>query len=296
MSDSIGKIAYSCPFVPAELIAALGFLPNRITPSCDFPKQHFTASEGVCPYVADFLNTLLNVPNLSAAIFTTLCDQMRRAADIFILNSSVPTFVLNVPKTRQGSIGEKIYRSELYRLCDFLQRLSGKTFSQSLLIEAMLKRNTVPKQTDANKIPLAIVGGPLRQQDLKILSYIEQLGAGIVFNATENGERGICRSFDLQKVKINPMNELADAYLNGIYDVSQRPNDEFYNWFKSNLIAKSVKAIILWRYLWCDLWHGETQKLKSLGLPVLELDCADNTNQSYERIKTRLGAFMEMLK
>ena len=50
------KIIYTCPYVPAEWIAAHGLQPNRVIPSAAEPIGSIFRIEGVCPFVRAFVN------------------------------------------------------------------------------------------------------------------------------------------------------------------------------------------------------------------------------------------------
>jgi hypothetical protein len=63
------------------------------------------------------------------------------------------------------------------------------------------------------------------------------------------------------------------------------------------LAARHVRGIILHRYVWCDLWHAEGQRLKQWSpTPVLELDVGPDDTAAPNRIQGRIEAFLEMLK
>src|SRR4030042_1583395 len=125
---------------------------------------------------------------------------------------------------------------------------------------------------------------------------IEQSGGRIVLDATETGERGMCTFFDRRRLNDEPLIELADAYFNGIHDVSRRPNDEFYRWLIRKLIEVDVRGIIFRRFLWCDLWHAELARLKEqIKLPVLDIDVTGDDDNKH-REGNRIGAFLETLK
>ena len=247
------KVIYTCPYVPAEWIAAHGLKPCRIVPHSNGTNSCMVRTEGLCPFVRDFINNLSN-ENDCIAVFTTLCDQMRRGYDIVSTRLETPAFLLNVPSTWQTVASQKLYLDELKRLGKFLVELGGKTPSNEILSETMLEYEKARKSilemryklsaiqfaetleqfgeegptsvfgnisdnsSHRKGIPLAIVGSPLLRQDFEILELTEQLGGRIVFNATENGERGLCGSFNQRKLKDNPFLELTDTYFNTIQD------------------------------------------------------------------------------
>jgi len=151
-----------------------------------------------------------------------------------------------------------------------------------------------PPPTDS--VPLALVGGPLPEEDFEILDLIEQAGGRVVLDATEGGERTLPPPFDADRTRADPLGELADAYFLRIPGVFRRPNDPLYEWLRRELAAREVRGILFRRYLWCDLWHAELYRLRQCTrLPVLELEVVCDDSSSQSRTLSRLEAFLEML-
>jgi benzoyl-CoA reductase/2-hydroxyglutaryl-CoA dehydratase subunit BcrC/BadD/HgdB len=329
----IKKIVYTCPYIPAELIAAYGLQPSRIIPDSGGIDSIISGVEGFCPYVKGFINYLSAEKDYCGIVVTTVCDQMRRGFDIIVHQFNNPCFLMNVPSTWQTLSSQKLYLDELKRLGRFLIRLGGKEPANDSLSEIMFEYDTARKIllesrddlsavqfaeaiaefgrngpnrhiynfTQSNYhltgVPLAIIGGPMTRECYKNLDLIEQSGGRIVFNATETGERGLCTPFDRRNLRENPLMELANAYFYGIQDASRRPNSELYKWLKQELIARKVRGIIFHRNLWCDIWHAELQRLKDwAGLPVLDIDSTGDGELSLNRNQNRIRAFLEMLQ
>lgn len=325
------RIIYTCPYVPAEWIAAHLLQPCRVMPTSAGRTGTFEQTEGLCPFVRAFINEALRCKGASGVIVTTVCDQMRRAFDIISAGCKSPTFLMNVPNTWQNPAVKQLYLDELKRLGQFLCRLGGNSPSNDALVKTMLEyendRNSIyaarsslssrqysqaiaefnaggrcdidhidKKDHVTNGIRLAIVGGPLLGQDFEIFDVIEQAGGDIVLDATETGERGLCQVFDLDKLTHDPLAELARAYFDGIRDASRRPNNRLYDWLERELAARKVRGLILRRYVWCDIWHGELYRLKQvMKLPVLDID-VNGEEQLSGRIISRIQAFLETLQ
>ncbi|MBN1362799.1 MAG: 2-hydroxyacyl-CoA dehydratase [Sedimentisphaerales bacterium] len=264
--------------------------------------------QGVCPFVRNFVADALARSGPAALVMTTVCDQMRRAFDVVTGAGAVPAFLLNVPSTWQSVAVRRLYLDELDRLSGFLVRAGGVRPSDGQLIDIMIARESephglkpiLPVATRGLRthptILVALVGGPLCQEDIAILDLVAEFGGYVVLDATESGAAGTRRRFDRRRLREEPLLELADAYLDGIHDVARRPNDEFYAWLLRELAASDARAVIVYRHLWCDLWHAEVERLREKsGLPVLDLDTGDGDAIGSGRTRTRLGAFMEML-
>ncbi len=327
------KIIYTCPYVPAEWIEAHGLKPARVTPNAAGPAAAVIQREGVCPYVRAFINELIEDKGADGIIVTTLCDQMRRGFDILARRSDVPVFLMNVPNTWQNVGVQKLYIDELGRLGKFLIRLGGKSPSDENLTNIMLAYDTarasiraaggylparkyaevittfgrdgpgeeftdiIKQELQVEGVPLAIVGGPLMRQDFDIFDIAEQSGGCVVLDATETGERSMCPPFDRRRLRDEPLMELASAYFGGIQDVSRRPNSGLYKWLKGELESRGARGIIFHRYLWCDMWHAELQRLKDwTNLPVLDVDSTGYDDTHRQRTANRIRAFLEMLK
>jgi len=321
-------VVYSCPFIPAEWITSHGLNASRITPSIDMIAPYRTG-EGICPYVIRFINHIL-VNQPYAVIITTVCDQMRRGADWIEIESDIPVFLFNVPSTWQTRQATGLYSDELKRLGRFLVRLGGTVPSSDELKRIMKQydrvrmrfRNTwdkIPPRVYAEKlselhrdgpgsirlqrkpsnldgIPLALLGGPLPESDFFIFDIIEESGGRVVLNGTENGERTLPDKFDLKNMEDDPFKELVRAYFGSIPDVSRRPNTALYQWLKREVEQRGIKGIIVRYYSWCDLWHGEVQRLKDLNLcPVAAINISGSEPGAIEHITTRIEAFIEQL-
>lgn len=264
---------------------------------------------------------------------TTVCDQMRRAFDILVRKCQLPAFLMNVPSTWQSFESQRLYIDELKRLGRFLTKLGGNSPSNNALAKVMLEYDSARKailaareylsarryaeaiaslyrdgpdktpdsptstESSVDGIHLAIIGGPLMKQDFDLFDVIEQSGGRVVLDATETGERGLCAPFDRRRLHDEPLMELADAYFIGINDASRRPNSGLYKWLQQKIASRTVQGIIFRRYVWCDLWHAEVQRLKDWSnLPVLDIDTGGDNDNERQRTANRIRAFLEMLQ
>ena len=326
-------IIYTCPYVPAEWIAAHGLRASRLLLDHAESDSALTRTEGICPFVRSFIGEVMKNKRAAGVVVTTVCDQMRRAFDILVRKCSLPAFLMNVPNTWQSFESQKLYIDELKRLSRFLTGVGGNPPLNDALAEIMLKYDTarasilvardyLSARQYANAIAalgrdgpdktfdyvtaaepviggvrLAIIGGPLMKQNFDLFDMIEQSGGQIVLDATETGERGLCARFDRRRLRDEPLMELADAYFGGIRDASRRPNSELYKWLEREIASRQVRGIIFRRYLWCDMWHAELGRLKEFSdLPVLDIDTAGDNDVERQRTENRIRAFMEMLQ
>ena len=326
-------IIYTCPYVPAEWIAAHGLRPSRVIPDSVGSVFSLAGREGVCPYVRGFIAEVTKSDREDAVVMTTVCDQMRRAFDIVTRKCELPAFLMNVPNTWQSPAAKELYTDELRRLGRFLVRHGGKSPSNDALAAIMLEYDIARKSVLAERenlsarkyaeriaafgrggpdavisgdkeslepvagVPLAIIGGPLMKQEFRIFDIVAESGGRIVLDASETGERGMCAPLDAEGLREDPLSELARSYFGGIADASRRPDSELYDWFERELLARDVRGIIFRRYVWCDMWHAQLGRLKDvIDLPVLDIDTAGDFEGEENRTAGRIDAFLEMLQ
>lgn len=317
-------VAYSSPFVPPEWIAAHGLQPRRVLPA----RATGGLPQGVCPFAQAFMEDLAQ-HEYAAAVLTTTCDQMRRAPENQIAPPRCPMFLMNVPAT-QSQNAKQLYLDELRRLGEFLVEQGGTAPSHEHLSSIMrqydlarhelrnreqqltarglveslfsvgssnglcLRQSSIVNRQSA--ICLALVGGPLTEEDLALLDLVEDHGGRVVLNATECGTRTLPASFDPEAMRRSPLAELARAYFDVIPDAFRRPDDLLYEYLRRELAGRDVQGIVLVRQVWCDLWHAQAQRVRGeLGLPLLDLDisCGGAAGAS---LATRVGAFLEALR
>jgi len=326
------RILYTSLYVPDVWIGLHGFFASRVIPAGVNSRPGALDGQGVCPFTRSFVADVMAASDVAGIVMTTVCDQMRRASEIVTQECDIPAFLMNVPSTWQSETSRQLYRDEMNRLSDFLVALGGQrprdnTYDRALLeydrirtsLLAMEKKLSPRRFAEVvddfqetcvfrpyvtadapavsrQGIRIALVGGPRRREDMALFDLVAESGGYVALDASENGIRSFCRPFDHDRVAEDPFGELADAYFDGIVDVSRRPNDPFYEWLGARLKERDVAGIILHRYLWCDLWHAEVERIRQrFGLPVLDLDLDGEDLLTDARTHTRIAAFMEML-
>lgn len=327
-AKNVGRILYSCPFVPMEWIAAHGLHPARILPG-EAGANTSPYSQGTCSFLAGILDEIERDGDFSGAVFTTVCDQMRRAPECLHRAKSDRSFLLNVPSTWKTDASRNLYISELQRLGRFLVRSGGASPTSEVLARVMLeydgKRTSLlslrdkldPRRfTEAlanfhgsgdveieaeyigykrSGTPIALLGGPLTRSALSLFEVISMAGGHVALDGTETGERTLPRPFLRDKLEEDPLQEMADAYFGHIPDTSRRPSDDLYGWIDREVEARAIQGVILVRHLWCDNWHGEVGRLREhLEVPLLEIDLGGA--EPVVRNRTRVQAFMEILR
>jgi len=291
------------------------------------------ASMGICPYARAFADSIGTSSEADAVVTTTICDQMRRMADIMSARSSLPHFLLNLPSTWKHEGPQRLYRTELARLGLFLSSLGGVTPSREKLAEVMISfddarqrlRSLRPSVTGAafmtmmanfhengpfgagdrampqspRGLPLAVIGGPAMSFFFPLFEFIEHHGSLIVLDGTDTGERSFPAPFDMEKLNDDPFEEMASAYFTTIPHPFRRPDSHLHSWLEREIPGRGVKGVILLRHTWCDIWHAEVMPIREkLHVPLLDLEL---NNEDYDgtglcsRTANRIQAFLEVL-
>ena len=315
-----GAIAYSSPFIPAEWIAAHGWVASRRRPAGG------SAEEGVCRHAAGF--SALAGPDVRAMVFATTCDAMRRGAEIGT-DGRIPRFLFHVPATWQGVGAHALYREELKRLGRFLERLGGCAPSGAALAEQMDRyergrevllgrRGDQSSRSHAEEagrfhaageipqgaptagrapggVPLLLLGSPLRDDDLGLLDLLDGAGGWVAVDGSEFGEREWPRRYDRRRMAEEAFDELADAYFGHIPAIFRRPNSGFFEWLAKTRRETPAKGIVFAAHAWCDLWRAELPRIRDAGgLPVLAIGLVGE-GSAQGALTTRVQAFLEML-
>ncbi|MCP4605165.1 MAG: 2-hydroxyacyl-CoA dehydratase [Proteobacteria bacterium] len=319
------RLVYSSPFIPAEWIAAHGLTPCFLRPRGSDAGGPVEDRAGVCAYMRGFINEAVSDLETDGIIVTTVCDQMRRSVDLLCNHLEKPLFLMHVPATWQTPVAHQYYISELRRLGTFLVYMGGNEPTKAELVstmeayergrasivanpslmhgvaftDALTKYFLTARIPDtqskvAKGIPIAVVGGHLSHIDCQIFTLIEEQGGAIVLDGTENGERALPGRFDRRRLREEPLSVLAEAYFAHIPDVFFRPNTNFFSWLKKEVRIRDVKGVVLVRYIWCDCWHAEVQRIRDwLDVPVIDIDLTGE--DCTLRSSTRIQAFMETL-
>jgi benzoyl-CoA reductase/2-hydroxyglutaryl-CoA dehydratase subunit BcrC/BadD/HgdB len=324
------RVLYSCPFVPAEWIGAHGMQPSRILARPWSGSGSGGPRAGVCPHAWAFMQTVRCEPAAGAAVFTTTCDQMRRASEWLARETALPIFLMNVPSTWQTPAAERLYISELERLGRFLVGLGGRAPSRETLAHVMREyqdcrqalrdaRGSISPKRYAKAlasfhrdgtvevgsgmarrasrgIPVALVGGPLMSHHFGMFDLIEEAGGYVALDGTRTGERTLPAAFDRRQLADEPFLSLVEAYLGSIPDAFQRPNSPLYRWLERGISERGIRGLILCHYTWCDIWHAELARMKEWGKAAV-LGLVLGADEEVEgHTASRIESFLEMLR
>ena len=293
------------------------------------PDQPTALPEGVCAFAQE-MASVARAHVEAAVVFTTACDQMRRAADAVAAEASSRQFIFNLPATWQSPAARRLYHAEMTRLGKFLEKLGGQAPTAERLVAVIrdyearraalrhfIQHHSARQAAEAVRgyfgfgnslgqepserggglagVPLAIVGGPLLPWQWPLFDAIESAGGSVVLNATEPGERTLLPPLPQPSAR-SPLEALADHYCEHAVDVFHRPNSRLYEWLGTRLTERRVRGIVLWIHVGCDLWRAEAASFReAFGLPVLVLDTHE-VHAGGLRDSNRLAAFIESLQ
>lgn len=289
------RILHSSPHIPGKWIAAHGFDPRALLPSVGGTGDDGLPAEGICAYARCWMRAALAEPDAAGIVVARTCDQMRRIFEILHAQSRVPCLLFDLPATWQSAQARRQYAGELERLGRFLLDLGGRRPSEPDLREAMSQpkagRAPGPDAAGSPLIPLALAGAHPIAEDALWLRMCEERAGRIVIDLTlPEGPR-----FD-RRAAGDPFEELADGCFDAIEEIFQRPNSRFYRRLDRELRRAAVKGLVIRRYLWCDLWHAEIERLRQWApVPVLDLEMSGGVEADRHRLSTRIQSFMEMV-
>jgi len=282
----------------------------------------------VCPYAWSFVCAAQEGGAGDAVIVTTMCDQMRRAAEWIERDTDLPLFLMNLPSTWRTATAEKMYIAELERLGRFLVRLGGVApapeklatimrdyddkrtalraawgrLSPRQFFEAVLMFNREGRlelddgDWEPRGVPIAMISGPAPPYYGQLLGLIEAAGGMVVLDGTETGERTLPAPFDRRHLRTEPFLELVQGYFGSIPDAFRRPNSMLYEWLKHEIDARGIRGIIFHYFTWCDMWHAEAGRMKQwAGVPLLAIS-GGMEDQFPGHTASRVESFIETLQ
>jgi benzoyl-CoA reductase/2-hydroxyglutaryl-CoA dehydratase subunit BcrC/BadD/HgdB len=139
------KVVVTSPWVPCEWIEAHGHEPVGVWSLRD--PARVAVAEGVCA-IAQRSRSLADADPSRAVVFTTSCDQMRRAGDAAAEAPGARSFLFNLPATWQTTVARRLYHQEVQRLGRFLEHLGGRA-PTALELTAVMRRYDRRRQSIA---------------------------------------------------------------------------------------------------------------------------------------------------
>ena len=236
--------------------------------------------------VEDFTGNTVTIENLNKSIH--IINEKRRAlARLYNCRKSefVPISGRDVLLIMQIAFFDDPERlaAQVNRLCDELEkRIEEK--------QAVCKK-------DAPRI--LITGTPLAVPNWKMHNIIESSGGIIVCEENCTGTRYFSHDVKEDNATIDDAVEaLTDRYMNNIHCACFTPNEERLDDIIRLAKEYDVDGVVSLNLKFCNLYATENyfveRRLKEAGIPCLSLE-TDYTDSDAEQLRTRVGAFLEML-
>lgn len=160
-------IGYLCSFVPAELIAAAGFLPVRITgnPRVELSKAAEYIEPNLCPYVSNCFELIIDnrYKLLDGIVLSAACDAVERVYGMlsFYKKADFLHFI-HVPHTVTVS-SKNFYKQELEMFAKKMETSFGISLSDEKIRNAIKLYNEnkelIKKFYGLRKIPNPVIKG-----------------------------------------------------------------------------------------------------------------------------------------
>jgi benzoyl-CoA reductase/2-hydroxyglutaryl-CoA dehydratase subunit BcrC/BadD/HgdB len=276
-----------------------------------------------------------NQEKFVAIVGSTGCDMARRMFDVISELTDIPVYLFNNPRTDKPRIfydeidwlvGElenlskkkfspKVLETEIQRWEEARNRyrvyaqkraqnpslISTTNFQQVAMnyhkgdIE-LSEFPSCPFPTGgggnrwvADKPRVYLLGSPFPYEAHQILELLElNLRIAGDFNC------GISRFLNIN-IKEKNLNGIKDAYYNQPPCIFKRPNKQFYEFVGTQIKQLECKGIIAWTLDYCDIYEFELKRIERIfQLPVLRIR-SNLSFQNLNQLKTRIGAFAEML-
>ncbi|MFH1032540.1 MAG: double-cubane-cluster-containing anaerobic reductase [Chloroflexota bacterium] len=145
---------------------------------------------------------------------------------------------------------------------------------------------------------ILVSGSPMAIPNWKLHHILETSGAVVVCEESCTGTRHFAELVKHGKSLEEQIKNLAERYMN-IHCACFTPNDERLDDIVN--LAKEYQAdgIIHYNLLFCHTYASEAVKvekrLKEAGIPLLRVE-TDYSDEDMGQLKTRIGAFLEMIK
>lgn len=164
-------------------------------------------------------------------------------------------------------------------------------------LDTRVKNNVSVFSKGAKRILLT--GTPLSIPNWKLHHIIETLGGAVVCEEMCTGIRYYEKCVDESGKTLDEMiTNLTERYMGAIHCACFTPNKERIDDIKRLVKEYNADGVIDVNLKFCNIYDIEgffvERELNAAGIPVLGIE-TDYTDQDAEQLKTRIGAFIEML-
>ncbi len=325
-------IGYLCLRVQVELIEALEAVPLRIAPRDGFDIYDFG---GIRPDGCSFCRMLPSLlkewhyPNLRAVIGGACCDQMRRLTDTLRSRLGIPIILFGAPRTWDTE-GDYFF-SEMMRAFEELADIIGNSIDVSKIESAISARNRLKGKVSEMRTQGIISASLLHRlaaspchpemlmefleglnqspvnngDNIRLMlagsipgiwetAAIEERNAVITADVTCLGDRAF---HSIVAKTDNPLKALYRAYVEENLCPHRRPIHPLIDYIRELAASRKIDGIVYLTLKYCHPWDLNAKRMKTefAEYPFLQVD-DDFTSPAVGSFRTRVGAFVEMLK
>lgn len=161
-----------------------------------------------------------------------------------------------------------------------------------LLKQFLEKADDLPKQDGVR----LYVSGTIAD-NTQLYELIESCGATVVSEDLCTGNRYSDNPVD---TSLDPLDALTDRYHSKSHDGRMWPLDEFADYIVESALEAKTQGVIFNYLKWDDShgWHYPSQRdaLNKAGIPSIAFDMQEYKIENPEQLRTRIEAFIEMIK
>ena len=321
----------ACRAVPLRIIPRSGYDPSgRKALTSHKTLTGFTDIRtdacSFCRSVPAILQTE-SYHNLNAIIGGACCDQMRRLMDTLQKDLDIPVILFGAPRTWNADRG--YFRAEMHNALCRIAEISGHVPTQYELWDRIRINNKLKLIVNrlrhqgklSNSLLQKIASSPLPPEkviehlkgfenrhpitaEIKLmlagsipgtweLEVIEGNGARVTADVTCQGDRVF---HDPVVENGDPLAQLYETYVENNLCPHRRPVTPLIEYMRELAAQRHVDGVIYRSVKYCHPWGLLAERMRNeLGLPTLIVD-DDLTSPAVESFRTRVGAFIEMLK
>lgn len=185
----------------------------------------------------------------------------------------------------------KIQGGELFDIVALATLLPPKRML-NLLNDLLSMVRAAAGAVDKNRVRLLLTGSIVAEEDRTLIEIVED-SADIVADTVCTGSRWFNEEITVEE---EPFAGLACFYFNRTPCACRRPNSALFDYIREQVKERKVQGIVNKSLLYCDAYRFEGKWLRQeLGIPVLEVD-GDYSQENRQQLRTRIEAFLEMLR
>ncbi|OGC43863.1 hypothetical protein A2Y85_06645 [candidate division WOR-3 bacterium RBG_13_43_14] len=323
-----GLIAYTCSYIPVELLAATGKRPYRLLHGSQeyIAKSQTYVRVDACPLIkANLTYIITNQEKFAAIVGSTGCDMARRLFDVINEFTNIPTLIIDNPRTDRFQIysdeidwlvkelnrafsididnemlGSIIStwqdKRDLYHDCTARQRSNPSRVASTDLftLASVYHQGQINEMSDlaeniSYKPRVYMIGSAISYESYWLLELIEQY-----LRIVGDSVCGFSRFSEITVTEPN-LAGLKRAYYDQHGCFNKKPNTKFYDGLGQRIAASAAQGIITFTLDYCDAYEFELSRIqKKFDMPMLRLR-SDFSRQNLSQLKVRIEAFAELL-